>query len=645
MPDWSYRTVLRPLLFPLPVELARIATLGFMGTLARLPLGSVVIDFLGHMRPDVRLATRLGELKFSSPVGLGPHLDTKLMATAALARFGVGFVEVGPVAMNVAAPTVAIIRHPQDGAFSFADGATSIDVATAEACLRRAQPLPVPAIVRLAGKTSAEWTALAARLVPFAAAFSLELTADQHEQLPQLIEQLRPAALDKPLLLVLPADMKLEVAIASVHRALAAGCAGVLVDGKLRDAAGSWIVGQPAAAAAREFVRQLRQQCGGELAIIASGGVHDPAAALDLFAAGANLVQVDTGLAFAGPGLPKRINEALLFAQQKSQPSLVTNEPPRPITEMSWFWTLLLGIAMFLGGGLALVIAATRVILPYDEAFLDMTREQIVAINPRLLHFMAHDRVTLAGTMIAIGILYLLLSLYGIRRGDRGARRALLASAFAGFGSFFLFLGFGYFDPFHAFVTAIMFQLLLLGLQGRLDPPHVLPYPNLRDDLPWRLSQWGQLLLIAQGAALITAGTIICAVGSTSVFVHEDLEFMQTTVETLRTANPRLVPVVAHDRACFGGMLISCGLATLLPGLWCFRQGERWLWWMLLAAGTTAYTATLTVHLTVGYTNLMHLTPAFAGLGLLWLALALSYPYLCRPDAQHLADWRKYYSG
>src|SRR5262249_36091911 len=135
--------------------------------------------------------------------------------------------------------------------------------------------------------------------------------------------------------------------------------------------------------------------------------------------------------------------------------------------EMTWFWTALLGVSMLAGGLLALVIAATRVVLPYDEAFAGMTREQFHAVNERLLAFMAHDRVSLAGTMISVGVLCLGMSLYGVRRGYYWARMAVLSSAFSGFGSFFLFLGFGYFDPFHAFVTAVLFQFLLLALHSR----------------------------------------------------------------------------------------------------------------------------------------------------------------------------------
>ncbi len=293
--------------------------------------------------------------------------------------------------------------------------------------------------------------------------------------------------------------------------------------------------------------------------------------------------------------------------------------------ETSWFWVFLLGISMFLGGLLALAIASTSVVLPYDETFSGLTRDQLAAINDRLLYFMAHDRVSLAGTMIAVGVLYVQLALFGIRRGRNWARVTVLVSAFAGFGSFFLFLGFGYFDPFHAFVTAILFPLLLLALHGKLSPPAPLLSPG-----PRKGGRWGQVLLVFQGGLLLTAGLVISSIGITSVFVPEDLEFMRTSAEALASASPRLLPLIAHDRASFGGMLVSVGLSVLLASLWGWREGSAWLWWTLLIAGTAGYVPAIVVHLVVGYTNHAHLTPAFGGYALLLVGLAVSYPYLCR---------------
>jgi len=75
-----------------------------------------------------------------------------------------------------------------------------------------------------------------------------------------------------------------------------------------------------------------------------------------------------------------------------------------------------------------------------------------------------------------------------------------------GFASFFLFLGFGYFDPFHAFVTVVLLQLLLLGVHSRLGPTASLPPPDLHNDARWLCALWGQLLCIAQASAFVVAG-------------------------------------------------------------------------------------------------------------------------------------------
>jgi hypothetical protein len=237
--------------------------------------------------------------------------------------------------------------------------------------------------------------------------------------------------------------------------------------------------------------------------------------------------------------------------------------------------------------------------------------------------------VTLAGTMLSVGVLYLALSFYGSRLGMSWAHHAIVVSAFTGFLSFFLFLGFGYFDPFHAFVTAVLLQLLLLAVHADLPRYRNSAPPELTNDRSWQLGQWGQLLFIVHGAVLVVAGCVISAIGISSVFVPEDLEFMHTTADHLSGAHPQLVPLVAHDRATFGGMLIACGVCVLLSSLWGFRRGHAWQWWSLMIAGGTAYAATILVHWHVGYSSPKHLLPAFAGLGLLLAGGALSRRHLC----------------
>lgn len=642
MPDWFYRTVSRPILFRTSASRARDLALGFMGGLSRLPFGPHLIDFLGHMRADERLHQSFLDTDFPTAVGIGPWLDNHAVAVRALARFGVGFIEVGPVTLERRIAARPIERLDDREAFSIDESPDTISLVDCNRRLGDASSLAAPVIVRLrcdAEKSDAEIEQesrhLLRELTPGVRLVSLDAleTACAHgwsiEQWSTYVRDVVNEArqMRRNVLLLVTADQDFESAAPLMDVAFSEGVGGVIVDGTMRASdAGGRIAGLPVRETALQQVRRLRERFGSDVFIIASGGVHEPEHALELRSAGANLIAVDTGLVYTGPGLPKRINDCFLFEATRDAPAIA----PERVPELAWFWTALMGAGMLIGGFMALIIAATKVVLPYDETFLGMPLGALSAVNPHLLHFMAHDRITLAGTMIAIGLLYVALSLYGIRSGLHWARQAVLISAFTGFASFFLFLGFGYLDPFHAFVTAVLFQLLLLGVHARLGPYTPAVRPDTRSTPAWRMSLWGQLLLVLHGFGLLGAGIVISIVGITHVFVHEDLEFMRTTADALLSANSRIVPLVAHDRATLGGMLLAGGWVFLLPALWGYRKGSSWLWWTTLVAGVIAYAAGIGVHFAVGYLSVKHLLPAFGGLVLMLVGLILSYPFLCR---------------
>ncbi len=643
MPDWSYQPFFRPLLFQLPAERARDLTLGAMGLLARLPLGPSVIELMGHMRPSASLQTSVLGLTFPTPVGLGAGLDPHLLGHHALARFGFGYLELGPLTREAVVAAEAVERVEVCQAIRYPDLPINDGLDELTQALERGPALPIPIGIRLAHRPAAdpdeaarERSEMIARLGRWAAFFTLETrwsepgavwsAAAWRAHLNAVIAAARALPNSPAVLLCLAPDLDRITLDALLAPAIECGVSGVVVAGGLRANPGTRQVGEGTHELSVRLVRQLRGQCGERLAIVGSGGVLDPADALDLFEAGADLAQIHSGLVYSGPGLAKRINEAVAHRRSLSQPSKIPPAPPKRLVP-GWAWSAMLGGGLIIAGLLALAIALTRVVLPYDEQFLGLTRDEIAAINPRLLAFLTHDRVTFAGITLSLGVIYCQLALFGIRRGTHWARQIVLYSAVVGFSSFFLFLGYGYFDPFHALGTVALFVFFMLSLRAEL-PPQRLPRANLYSDGRWLAAQWSQLCFVTIGFGLIVGGLAIASYGVTRVFVPEDLAFMNTSAEALMAANPRLIPLIAHDRAGFGGGLVANGVAVLLIGLWGFRQGARWLWWTLLIGGVPAFAGAIGTHIQVGYLDTFHLLPAYLAVIVYVAGLYLAFPYL-----------------
>jgi dihydroorotate dehydrogenase len=602
MPDWSYRTLLRPVLLSLGAERARRLATGTLRSLSRLRLGRQAIDFLGHMRADPRLTGRFGETTLAGPIALGALVDPAGEAARSLERFGVGVIEVGPVTLSGSGAGPEWQVDLEAGTVTDLSGGRSVAVDEIARNLAGAH-LHVPVCVRIAESDAQSALTIIERLRPHAAFFAVDSV--DRESLQGILDA---AARTDVLLLSVAADTPDVEDLTRL--AMRAGARGV------------WLRG--GSSRVEDRVRAVRAEFPD--ALIVAGGVTEPDHARRILDAGANLAAVDAGLVCSGPGLVKRCNEALLSAMPAPAPPEAFG---LAAARSAWFWAFILGISMFAGGLLALVIASTRVVLPYDESLAGMSRAQIHALNPRLLGFMAHDRVSLAGTMMSVGIFYAALAWFGIRRGLHWAQVTVIVSAMVGFFSFFFFLGFGYFDPFHAFVTAILTQFTLLCMVLPLSPRQP-PVAEWRETPAWRRGLWGQLLFIVIGVTLTGAGVVISVIGCTEVFVETDLEFMRTTADRLRRSFEHLVPLIAHDRASLGGMLIANGVTVWLSAQWGFSAGARWLWTALAWGGNIAFAAATVVHFVVGYGAILHLTPAILG-WIAWnIALALTRAWMTK---------------
>jgi hypothetical protein len=290
---------------------------------------------------------------------------------------------------------------------------------------------------------------------------------------------------------------------------------------------------------------------------------------------------------------------------------------------------MLVGVSLIMAGGVVLFQATTGHFLPHDEQFLGMTARDLCRLNEcRIVHFMIHDRVAFGGSIIAVGALYLWLAEFPLKRGEAWAWWAFVISGVIGFGSFLTYLGYGYLDTWHGAATLPLLACYGWGLWrsfGILDGPrHVRSLLRAGERAPWASAYGvGRGCLMVTAAALVGGGLTIMAVGMTSVFVPQDLEFMGVTAAELHAVNPRLVPLIAHDRAGFGGGLCCTGI-TVFFCVWC-GPPSRNLWQVLCASGTVGFGTAIGVHPSVGYNSVSHLAPAVVAAGIFVTGLALTY--------------------
>jgi MFS family permease len=288
------------------------------------------------------------------------------------------------------------------------------------------------------------------------------------------------------------------------------------------------------------------------------------------------------------------------------------------------------GLSLILSGGFALFLSINQQFLPHDVQFLGMTVDQLCAINNcRVVHFMFHDRVAFGGALISIGALYMWLAEFPLRRGEAWAWWLFIVSGISGFGSFLAYLGYGYLDTWHGIGTVLMVPFFIIGLaRSRLllkPPAGVRSVLRPGVNVLWRSSFGiGRALLLATAAGMILGGLTVMAVGMTRVFVPQDLEFIGLQPSELRAISSRLVPLIAHDRAGFGGAICTTGIMVFFC-VWCARP-SRSLWQVLCFSGLVGFAAAIGVHPVVGYTNLFHLAPAILGAVIFVLGLVLCYP-------------------
>jgi len=334
--------LLGPLAFKIDPEQAHRLTIGLLARWSSLFDGRIDSD---DMARDPALAVETMGLRFPNPVGLAAGLDKDAEAVPAWQALGFGFIEVGTVTAlaQPGNPRPRLFRLPADEALINCMGFNNAGAARMRQRLERLRQrgaLQVPLGVNL-GKskvTPAEQAAddyrrsfeqvgeLADYVVVNISSPNTPGLRDLQrvEEVERIIDAIqRPnqrLSHPRPLLVKLAPDLADEDAIACARAALAQGCAGlILTNTTIRfeglasstDGMSGGLSGRPLMARSTELLRRVRQAIGPEPTLIGVGGILDPEGAAAKLKAGADLIQVYSGLIYRGPAFVRQLLRGL----------------------------------------------------------------------------------------------------------------------------------------------------------------------------------------------------------------------------------------------------------------------------------------------------------------------------------------------
>ncbi|MBS9719277.1 quinone-dependent dihydroorotate dehydrogenase [Tianweitania sp. BSSL-BM11] len=288
---------------------------------------------------DSRLKTTVAGLSFPNPLGMAAGYDKNAEVPDALLKLGYGFVEVGTVTPKPQGgnPKPRIFRLVKDEAIINRLGFNNEGHDAAYARLSRRARRGILGVNIGANKDSADRMADyrlgVARFADLASYITVNISSpntpglrglQDPEALAQLLdvvceERARQSA-KPPIFLKIAPDLDDLALDAIADAVLKSGIEGLIVsnttiarprlsDHQSKETGG--LSGRPLFVPSTVMLAKMRSRVGPALALIGAGGVETAETALQKIRAGADLVQIYTGMIYGGPGLPSRILSGL----------------------------------------------------------------------------------------------------------------------------------------------------------------------------------------------------------------------------------------------------------------------------------------------------------------------------------------------
>lgn len=338
--------LLKPILFLFPAEKAHYFTVSMLKLVLGIPFVSNLFrSFYQYEHPS--LEREVFGLKFKNPVGLAAGFDKDGKAFKAMAALGFGFIEVGTVTPvgQEGNPQPRLFRLPADKGLINRMGFNNAGADAMMERLKKGKPDGV-IIGGNIGKNKntpnenaeQDYAICFEKLFPYVDYFVVNVSSpntpnlralQDKEPLTKLLSLLQKMNNDKvnskPILLKIAPDLTYEqlddileiVKTTEIDGIIATNTTisrANLTTKKIKvDAIGDGgLSGVPVRRRSTEVIRYLYEKSDKKLKIIGVGGIASAEDAKEKLDAGAVLVQVYSGMVYAGPGLVKSINKSLV---------------------------------------------------------------------------------------------------------------------------------------------------------------------------------------------------------------------------------------------------------------------------------------------------------------------------------------------
>ncbi len=321
----AYRAV-RPLLFAIDPERIHRLTLAGMRIAGSFGAGRALLRFIAGGGSEEVPLQAMG-LVFRNRIGLAAGFDKDGVALRGWAALGFGFVELGTVTPRPQPgnPPPRLFRRRAEGALVNRMGFNNAGADALAARIRAARDdLPAGFVVGVNIGRNREtpneraiddYLAAYASVAPVADYVAINVSSpntpglrdlQEPKVLRELLDRLAEAQPSRPLLVKLSPDLDPGAFGTLVETVAASHAAGLILSNTTVHHSGEpgGLSGPPLLPGMLSAVSRARDvEEGKRLALIASGGVTTPSEARAAIEAGAQLVQVWTGLVYSGPGI------------------------------------------------------------------------------------------------------------------------------------------------------------------------------------------------------------------------------------------------------------------------------------------------------------------------------------------------------